>query len=402
MVTRRKVLAWLPVVAAWVGARGQGLFQHRSKARAVTPALVYFGTDTRKGGAQGIYVARFDEATGKLTPPVVAAACLRPSFLALGQVNERRLLYAVNESDAKSSAVQTYLMDAVSGGLKLIGQVSSGGAGPCYVGVHPAGTSVYVANYDGGSVTSFKVQGDGTLSDAVDRVDFHGKPFGPHGPNGQRQDGPHPHSATVSPDGRYLVVCDLGTDVIAIFPIDGATGKMGPPHVTQNRTPGAGPRHVAFHPNGRWIYGIDELTSKIDLYLWNEVHGAAGIASQALLTVVGNAVSTLAEGFHGANTAAEICVGPDGRTMYASNRGENSLVVYGVNAETGALTLRQRIACGGKAPRDFALGPTGKWLVCGNEDSGVAAVFARDENTGMLRGPVQMAAVPGVQFVLFV
>ena len=416
MLTRRQVLLWLSgaVAGAWVKARGQsGLFSRRPKSKApAPPALVYFGTDTAKSGAKGIYAARLDLATGHFGALTPVAACFRPTYLAAGRVRERRLLYAVSEGGANNSGVLTYARDAGTGSLQALGQVSSAGAGPCHIAVHPTGESAYVANYEGGTVTSFKVQADGSLSQPVESIDFNrGKLFGHHGPNAERQAGSHPHCTTVSPDGRFLLVCDLGNDAIAVFPIDGVTAKMGPVQLAENRTPGAGPRHVAFHPNGRWVYGVDELTSEVEQYLWNEVRGSAavyapgaptGVAPVGYLTAAGRAVSTSDAGYKGANTASEIAVSPEGRFVYVSNLGEDSLAVFAVDEGTGALRGVQRIASGGKAPRHFALDAEGRWLVCGNADSDAVTVFARDETTGRLTGPVSTLAVPAPVFSLFV
>ncbi len=294
--------------------------------------MVYFGTDTSKGGAKGIYAARFDAGKGQFATPVLAAECRTPSFLALGRVRDRRLLYSVNEGDERTSGVSTYAMDGAGGALRLLGQVPSGGASPCFLSLHPDGRNAYVANYTGGSVSAYKVQADGTLSAPIQTIDFRkGKVYGQHGPNAERQEGSHPHAATISPDGRYLIVCDLGHDDFAVFPIADTTGELGPVHLSES-VAGSGPRHVAFHPNGRWVYGIDELTSKINQYLWNEVHGTAGIATQGLLTDTSHTVSTLDPGYTGKNTAAEIQMGPYGHFVYASNRGEDSLVVFSADA----------------------------------------------------------------------
>ncbi len=405
MATRRQVLGWLgPALAgAWVKAGGQsGLFSRRLKPKAaVPPALVYFGTDTEKSGAKGIHAARFDLATGHFGELMPVAACARPTFMAFGRVRDRRFLYAVSEGNAENSGVLSFAVDA-AGGLRAMGEVPSGGAGPCYVAVHQTGESAYVANYNSGTVTSFRVQADGSLSKPVQTIDMeHGKGFGHHGPHPERQTSSHPHCATISPDGRFLLVCDLGNDTIAIFPIDGATGQMGAVQLAQNRTPGAGPRHVAFHPNGRWVYGVDELTSKVEQYLWNETHASATVASSARLTDAGRDVSTLDVGYKGMNTAAEIVVSPEGRFLYVSNRGEDSLAVFAMEEGSGALRGVQRIACGGKTPRHFTLDAEGKWLVCGNSESDSVTVFARDEATGRLTGPVSTLAVPAPMMVLF-
>ena len=393
MITRRRLLSLLPTTAL----NAQLGFLTRKSKPSAQPAprpFVYFGTDTDKPGAKGIYVSRFDLSTGQLTQPTLAVESLRPAYLAVNQVRDRRLLYATNEGpSAKTSTVSTYLIDPATGALTLIGQVSSAGAGPCYVSVDASRRSVFVANYAGGSIASYLVRPDGTLSDPVERLDFHQAAFSHHGPNAARQDAPHPHSAMLSPNNRFLVVSDLGNDDIVIFPVDPQTARLGKPSLNPNRTPGAGPRHIAFHPNGRWAYSINELASRIDQYLWNSTRGGNSTNAEARLTDAGHSISTLDPAYHGSNTAAEIVVAPSGNFLYASNRGEDSLIVCSIDAVSGAPMVVQRIGCGGKAPRQFTLDPSGRWLLCGNQNSASITVFARDQMSGRLNGPVQTLAL---------
>ncbi len=375
----------------------------RRKAAPAAQALVYFGTDSSKPGSKGIYVSRFNSQTGQLSAPVLAAEALRPSFLAVALVNGRKMLYAANEGTERTSGVSAFLIDPASGLLKPLGEVTSAGAGPCYVSVDATGSAAFVANYSGGTVASYKVRPDGTLSPPVSRVDLHDAPFPKPGPMKQRQDGPHPHCAIVSPTDRFLVVNDLGLDAIVTFPIDPLLGALGPAHVTSTK-PGSGPRHLAFHPNGRWVYVVDELSNRVDQYLWNMVHGAPGqvLKAQALLTDTGHSVSTLAPGATGTTTSGEIAMGPDGTTLYVSNRlAENSLIMFRIDPATGQLRFEQRIACGGKTPRQFTLDPTGGWLLCGNQDSDSVTVFKRDQGTGRLSGPVQTLPVVAPMMTLF-
>ena len=385
----------------------QTVFGRRARPRppAAHP-LALFGTDTARPGAKGIYSAHFDPVTGRFSEPTLAVETLRPSYFATNQVTvqgqARHVLYVANEGDAHTSAISTFLFDPGSGSLKAAGQVSSGGAGPCFLAVDPAGQSAYVANYSGGSIASYKVLPEGTLSAPVEVVDFHKPAFGHRGPNAARQEGPHPHCAMLSPENRFLLVCDLGSDEIAIFPVETESGRLGAPSLNEDRSPGAGPRHCAFHPNGRWVYGIDELASRIDHFLWNATHPAAGAESQARLTDTGHSVSTLDPRFHETNTAAEIVLSPDGHFVYASNRGENSLVVFRIDELTGELSLAQGISCGGKVPRHLTLDPSGAWLVCGNQDSASVTVFRRDPASGRLSGPVQTLPLESPMFTLFV
>ena len=315
----------------------------------------------------------------------------------------RHMLYAINAGDAKTSGVSSYALDLNSGALQLAGQVSSGGEGPCYIAVDAVGRSAYVANYNGGTVASFKVRPDGTLSEPVDRIDFHNEVvFRRHGPVAARQDGPHPHSAMFSPDYRFLIVNDLGNDDIAIFPVDSATAHLGTPHLFTTMSAGSGPRHIAFHPNGRWAYGINELANRIDQYLYTSARAAGSIEAQALLTAAGHSISTIDPSFREHNTAAELIVAATGDFLYASNRGEDTLVVFAIEPVTGAPRLVQRISCGGKTPRHFTMDRSGHWIICGNQDSANVTVFARDEGTGKLTGPTQTLALESPMFSLLV
>ena len=404
-ITRRRVVALLSAAAASLSPIVQAqtrIFTRKPKAAApAAHPFVYFGTDTARPGAKGIYLSRFDPSKGQFTPPALVVETMRPVYLATSIVGGRHFVYATNEGDAKTSSISTFLMDTASGALKLVGQVPTAGAGPCYITVEATGHFAYIANYSGGTVTAYRVQADGTLSQPIQSVDFHDKFFGAHGPVASRQDGPHPHSAMMSPDNRFLIVNDLGNDNIVVFPVHPDTGHLGTPTITESRVPGAGPRHVAFHPNGRWAYGIDELSNQINCYLWNTTHGTSATEAEAHLTDTSHSVSTLDPGFHGTNTAAEIEVSPNGYFLYASNRGEDSLVVFAIDQANGSLNLAQRIAIGGKGPRHFTLDDTGNWLICGNQDSASVTTFARDPGNGRLSGPIQTVPLEAPVFTLF-
>ncbi len=395
MATRRGFL--LSLAAA--GSRALAIPFRRPKLTALPTYRVYFGTDTANGQAKGIYRATFNASSGELTQLGLVMEAAQPSFLAMGPAAAQRVLYAVGESGEGS--VGSYLIEPQTGDLRRIGQVSSGTAGPCYLSIDATGHAAFTANYAGGGVSSYRIEPDGTLSAPVDQVNYKDAArYGINGPNAARQDGPHPHSATISPDNRFMVVCDLGHDRVSIFEIDGEPAKLDTdePHLFSNNRPGSGPRHVVFHPNQRWVYCINELDSTIDQYLWTATHGTN---PQALLTLAGPPVKTIAAEFTGKSTAAEVAISPNGYFLYASNRGEDSLVVFAVDPAKGTLTLVQRIACGGKMPRHFTLDPTGNWLLCGNQEAGGVTVFRRDGGTGRLSGPVSTLPVPGPMFTLF-
>jgi 6-phosphogluconolactonase len=297
--------------------------------------------------------------------------------------------------------VTSFIIDPGTGGLRQIGQVTSGGDGPAYISIDATDHAVFVANYHGSSIASYTVSPDGSLSQPVERIDFkdHEK-FGALGSNSARQDLPHPHCTTLSPDNRFLLVCDLGTDHISVFEIHPDTGKLSNHALFTNNRSGSGPRHVVFHPNGRWVYCINEIDSTIDRCLWTATRFSD--VPQGLLVNTNTPVKTIAANFPAEkNTAAELAISPDGNFLYASNRGEDSLVVFSIRAKDGQLSLLQRISCGGKTPRHFTLDPTAQWLLCGNQDSATITIFRRDAVTGRLTGPTQIVPLDSPLMTLF-
>jgi 6-phosphogluconolactonase len=403
MFTRRRFLVIFPAFAASAHAQTVWPLKKKKPVPPPAPLTVYIGTDTSKGVSKGIYQSHFDTTRGQLTPPTLAAATARPSFLAITPVGQpRRSLYAVNAINDPAATATTFMIDPKTGALKQTGQVSSCGAGPAYISIDSTGHSAFVANFFGSSIASYRIQSDGTLSQPVDRIDFKDhQRFGALGPASARQDIPHPHSATISPDNRFLLVCDLGTDHITVFLIHPETGQLSDPHTFTNDHPGCGPRHVAFHPNGRWAYGINEIDSTLDHYLWTATRFSE--TPQGLLVNTNTPVKTIAPDFPAdKNTAAELAISSDGLFLYASNRGEDSLVVFSIASKDGKLNLIQRISCGGKTPRHFTLDPTTQWLLCGNQDSAAVTIFRRDTATGKLSGPTQTVALDSPLYTLFV
>lgn len=399
MTTRRRFLFLFPAYAA--SAQHFSSPFPKKKTLPPAPTRVYIGTDTAKGVSKGIYQAAFNISTGQLSVPVLAAETARPSYLALSSLRAgRRFLYAVNAIPEPSATVTTFELDPRTGILTEKGRVPSGGAGPAYISVESTGHAAFVANYFGGTIASYLIQPDGTLSQPVNTFDYKDPKFGHHGPVPGRQDGPHPHSVVVSPDNRFLIVNDLGKDALSVFHIDPATAKITPsdPLLTSVRA-GSGPRHIAFHPNGRWVYLINELDSTLDHLLWTATHSLTH--PQAFLVNTNTPVKTIASGFPAEkNTAAELMLSPDGNFLYASNRGEDTLVVFSIAAD-GSLKETQRLPCGGKTPRHFTFDPTFNWILCGNQDSASITVFRRDQGTGKLTGPEQTVPVDSPMFTLF-
>jgi 6-phosphogluconolactonase len=274
----------------------------------------------------------------------------------------------------KSGSISSF---AVAGArLKPINVVSSMGAGPCNIAVDFSGKAVFAANYDGGSAASFRVLPGGGLSKAVSSFQYTGQ-----GANPQRQAAPHAHCTTVSRDNRYVLVNDLGLDRVSVYHLDPLTARLTPnTPPSYQALPGSGPRSFAFHPSGRWAYSLNEIDSTLDVLAWD--------AEQGTLSRIQN-ISTLSPGFTGSNTAATVAVDSEGRFVYASNRGENSVAVFSIqdrkDDRQGTLKLVQNVSCGGKSPRHFALDPGNQWLLVANQDSSNIVVFARNPRSGHLK-----------------
>jgi 6-phosphogluconolactonase len=406
MISRRRFLLTLPALAALPRVAASQAFSNPLKKKPPAPpppTFVYFGADTTKGVSKGIYLSRFNAASGQLTAPILAAETLRPSYLALSQPTDgHRRLYAVNAVPDASATVTSYLMDPATGALKEINRVTSAGAGPCYVSLDATGKAAFVANYFGSTIATYHILPDGALSEPVERIDYKDPKFGKRGPVAARQDIPHPHSVHLSPDNRFLIVNDLGSDQLSVFSVDAADARLGPPALFSNSRPGSGPRHIAFHPNGLWVYSINEIDSTLDRFIWSTT-SAPGEA-HGLLVYTGEQVKTIAANFPAAkNTAAEVAISPDGHFLYASNRGEDTLAVFSIAETDGKLAFLQRISCGGKTPRHFTLSPDSgaRWLLCGNQDSATVTVFRRDPASGRLTGPTQSLPLDSVMFTLF-
>jgi 6-phosphogluconolactonase len=330
---------------------------------------VYVGTYTRgENSSKGIYSSVLNLETGRLSDPVLAAEARHPSFLEIHP--NGRFLYAVSEAGGEGS-VSAYAIDADTGDLTLLNRCPSGGAGPCYVSIDHAGRNVLVANYGSGSASVIPVESDGRLAEPSGRVQHEGSSVNP-----ARQKGPHAHSINVSPDDRFAFVADLGIDKIMIYRLD--TGKETlvanqPPFAPVK--PGAGPRHFAFHPDGKHAYVINELDCTITVFAYDSVAGT--------LTEV-QTITTLPAGYAGSNTCAEVRVHPSGRFLYGSNRGHDSVVVYRIDPAQGTLTFVEHETADVKTPRNFNIDPTGKFCLVANQGGDSVVVFRIDRQTGAL------------------
>jgi 6-phosphogluconolactonase len=364
--------------------------QGAEKAPAKSKYLVYVGTYTEKG-SKGIYAYRFDPATDQLTSLGLAAESANPSFLAVDP--SRRFLYAVNEisqyEGRSSGGVSAFAIAPGTGKLTLLNEVPSGGAGPCHLTVDKTGKYVLVANYGGGSLAVFPILKDGRLGEASAFVQHSGSSVNP-----QRQEGPHAHSVYVSPDNRFAICADLGLDEVLVYRFDAGKGTLAPNNPAFALvSSGAGPRHFAFHPSGKFGYVIDEMQSTVTVFSYDPASGALDVIQT---------VSTLPQEFKGESTAAEVAVHPSGKFLYGSNRGNDSIALFAINARKGTLTSLGHAPTLGKTPRNFAIDPTGSYLFAANQDSDIVVQFRIDPNTGFLTPIGQVLEVSSPVCVTFV
>jgi 6-phosphogluconolactonase len=369
-------------------------FALRSFAQSsAEPRWVLLGT----GDGKGIYRAPWNAATGELGAIELAVATERPTFLAMHP--KRPLLYAANEAAKGDGGLSSFRVNAAQGSLELVQRVSSHGNGPCYVSVDHTGKTAFVANYGGGSMSAYTLGSAGEMADAGG-LDCRNNPScGVLGPVTDRQEAAHLHCTTVSPDNKFLLVCNLGEDAIELFPISpGKKAPLGTPTRVQARV-GSGPRHVAFHPNGKWVYCVHELDATIDLYDWSAHKHTASMKLRE-----GSTIFTLTPGTSlPGNSGCEIIVGDDGRFVYTCSRGVDEIIVYRVDATSGLLTEQQRLSCGGKIPRIIAFDPTRKWLVsCNQTAPGSVTVFAHDASTGRLSETPKTFAADTPMFVQWI
>jgi len=350
---------------------------------------VYIGTYTRResfvdGKGEGIYIYNLDPATGELThaATVSGTGTINPSFLALSP--DRSCLYAVNEISGDKGPhgiVSAFAIDPETRHLSYLNQQSTQGLAPCHISIEPEGRYCLAANYETGSVCVLPVLEDGSLGEASDTVQFYGS-----GPNPGRQEGAHAHMIVPDPNRNVILAVDLGTDRLMAFHLDlerGTLDPADPPWIQM--PPGSGPRHLAFHPHQPFMYVINELQSTVTVF------HAAG--NREIFEAV-QTISTLPEDFKGQNLGAEIMAAPSGRYVYASNRGDNSLVIYSVDQETGRLSVIGRELTQGIGPRHFTIDPSGGLLLVANQDTDTVVTFRVDQDSGMLTATGYAAKVP--------
>lgn len=319
--------------------------------------------------SEGIYVYKFRSSDGSFKE-VGHVKTSNASYLAVSP--NGKFVYATNENgkDDNGGEVSAFSFDKTNGQLTLLNKQLSGGDHPCYVTVDKSGKWVIAGNYSSGTLSVFPVQTDGSLGTASQQIQHKGS-----GPNKDRQDKPHVHCTVLSDDNRWLYVSDLGIDKVMIYAFDESTGKLTPATTGNvSVTPGAGPRHLVFHPSNRFAYLVEEMSGHVSAYS----HNAGELKSI-------QRVSLLPEGFNGAVGAADIHISKDGKFLYASNRGDaNDISIFRINPENGTLERTGRQSTLGKGPRNFNFDPSGKFLLVGNQSSDEIVIFERDINSGQL------------------
>jgi len=372
----------------FVGVAPALLFVREAMAVPSSPRRVLLCSAAKAGGE--IYSATWDPASGALGVLQKSVAITNPTFMAFARIAGNTYAYAVSEATGAGATVSAFAADPTSGVLRLINTQSSEGDAPTHVSVSPDARTLAVANYNGGSITTYRIDGHGAISSPVSHIQYTG-----HGPNPKRQESAHAHSVRFTADGRFLLVNNFGLDQILIYRVNQGTAEITPHTIPLwSTTPGSGPRHIAFHPNGRWIYCLEELDSSVDILQWD---GKAG-----RLTPVSR-VSSLPKDFpQGIAFSGEIAVSPDGRNLYIGNRvASDTIATFRIDHDGGALTLIQLASNGGKNTRHFAIDPTGRWLMLCDVASNSVVILERDAKTGELSAPIHTYSLESPMFADF-
>jgi 6-phosphogluconolactonase len=346
--------------------------------------LLLVGTQTAEPStSKGIYGYRFNTETGELTQIGLAVEAENPTFFALEP--HERLVYSVNE--VKLGTVSSFSLDKKSMKMQEINKVSSKGGGPTHIAVDHTGQCVFAANYGGGSVASFQVNRNGQLSEPVSFFQYTAD-----GQKGERK--PHAHRVTVSPDNRFLLVNDLGLDVIHVYRLDPTTAKLTPhdPPLWRAKT-GYGPRALQFHKDGRVAYCVNELKPTVNVLGWDSKRG--------VLTTLQD-ISLVPEGYNGNAAPSDIAFDRKMNFAYVASRLDDFMATFAVSPADGKLTMIGKTSCGGKRPRHLALDPTDRWLLVANQDTDTIALFARDSKTGKLANEGKTFSLSRPQCLVFI
>lgn len=349
---------------------------------------LFVGTYTGEG-SEGIYLYEFNSDDGSITPVDTVKGVANPSYLTLSP--DHSFLYAVNEeTDSTEASVSAFSFDKNSAEITFLNKQSSRGGAPCYVSTDQTGNAVFVGNYLGGSLAMFPVKDDGSLAESITAIVHEGSSI-----NERRQNSPHVHCTIISPDNRMLFVTDLGTDTVTGYVFDSNSLTLqNEPSIVFETEPGAGPRHLTFHPNGEYAYLVNELNGTVVSFSYD------GESLEELQTI-----STLPENYEGRFSGADIHVSADGRFLYASNREDlNNIVIYSIDQDSGLLKKVGEQSSGGAHPRNFMIDPTGNYLLVANRNTDNIVVFERDRESGLITPsgteinvsqPVSLQMVPG-------
>ncbi len=340
---------------------------------------LFAGTYTT-GKSKGIYVYKFNSVNGELQWVGNTDSCTNPSFLSVSP--DGRYLYAVNETGREQPGrVSAFSFDKTTGKLQFLNQQVSGGDDPCFITTHSTGKWIVVGNYSGGNLSVFPVAADGSIKPYAQMIQHKG-----NGPNKERQATAHVHSTFFSPDFQYILAPDLGTDKIMTYRFNATSAKTLTPAAVpfSASAPGSGPRHLVFHPNQKFVYRIEELSGTVTVSAYQN-----GVMKNI------QTIATHPADFKGQPGSADIHISPDGKFLYASNRGEeNNIAIFSVDAGSGRLSMVGYQSAGGTAPRNFIIDPSGKFLLVANQKTSNIVVFRRDMNTGLLQPTLQQIEIP--------
>jgi 6-phosphogluconolactonase len=377
MTTDRRALAFALAVLAMSAA---------PRPAAAADPLV-FVTAFAPGERGGIHAYEFSTRDGKLKPLRRTAGAENPFFLALSP--DRKFLYSIHARQfggKENEQVAAYEVIGRTGELKLLNRQSAKGTAACYLDVDKSGRAVLVANYSSGSVAALPVRADGSLGDPASFFPHQGSSVNP-----QRQKEPHAHCIVVSPDNRYAFAADLGTDQILCYKLDPTMAKLTPNDPPFARSPaGSGPRHLTFHPGGKRVYVINELLNSVTVFDYD--------AGSGTLTEK-QTISTLPDDFKGTSYCADVKITPDGRFLYGTNRGHDSIAVYRIG-EDGRLSLVAIESSRGKGPQNLAITADGQWLLCANLPGNNVAVFQTDPKTGGLKSAGEPVSQPSPSCIM--
>ena len=335
------------------------------------------GTYTGKN-SEGIYVYKFNSATGEMKK-VSSTMTENPSYLTFSK--DRKFVYAVNENGNDKGGVSSFSFDESTGKLTKINSQLSHGDHPCYISIDNSGKWIVVGNYSGGNFSVYPVKEDGSLGEATQTVAHTGS-----GANKQRQEKSHVHSVVFSPDGKFLAIADLGTDKLYMYPFDaGAEKPVADKAVETATAPGAGPRHIIFHQTLPYAYTIEEMSGKVSAYR---------VAADGTLQNI-QMINSHPEGYKGDIGSAAIKISNDGKSLYASNRGgSNTIAVFSIDQSTGKVKTQKIVNSGGKAPRDFTIDPSDKYILSANGGSDNVTIFKRNTQTGISEDAGKQVAIP--------